>query len=416
MTERLRRIARLRRSIREYGLTGGTLGSTSGQTIMVVLLPVLLARYTDSATLIGLAIAGEGAMAMLIPYWIGAWSDHLPVTVARRFGQRTFFLMLAAPVMAASVALAPFVEGFWTTAAIALIFFLALHTYLVPLWALMVDEVPPDRRGRVQGVRGALHSAGLAFGLVAGGLLFVIWEPLPFVTAAALILVTTGVTIQAAPRSAAPGLAGGPPEVLKIWRRVRGRPAMRWMLVSNALLNSGVEGIRPYIFLFAAVVLGIGVGQTSALLTVIVAGLGLGALVLGRLGDRFGHARLLAAGGVITGVAMLLGFFVRDVPSAVALLLFAGLGGAALISLAYPLFATLIDDQGVGQDTGLFIMTAGVVRLVSPIAIGAAIDIGRVASPDLAGYPLMWPIAGVFTLLGVAALGRAMKHAPGRRS
>jgi len=415
MTERLRRIARLRRSIREYGLTAGTLGSTSAQTIMVVLLPVLLIQYTGSAVLIGVVIAGEGAMAMLMPYWIGTWSDRLPASVARRYGRRTFFLLMAAPVMAATVALAPFVDGFWTTGSVALVFFLALHSYLAPLWALMVDEVPHERRGRVQGVRGALHSAGLAYGLVAGGLLYVIWEPLPFVMAAVLILATTAITVVAAPRSAAPGHEGEKTEMLRIWRRLRGRPAMTWMLFSNALLNSGIEGIRPYIFLFAAVVLGIGVGQTSLLLTVIVAGLGLGALALGRLGDRFGHARLLAAGGLITGVAMLLGFFVRDVPSAMLLLLFAGLGGAALISLAYPLFASLIDERGVGQDTGLFIMTAGVVRIVAPIAIGVAIDVGRVATPELGGYPLMWPIAGGFTLLGVVALLKAMKHAPGER-
>lgn len=49
--QRRRRMARLRRGIREYGLTAGTLGSTAAQTLMVVLLPVLLYRYTSSATM-----------------------------------------------------------------------------------------------------------------------------------------------------------------------------------------------------------------------------------------------------------------------------------------------------------------------------------------------------------------------------
>ena len=402
---------RVRRALREYGMTAGTLGSTAGQTVMVALLPILLSRYTDSAALIGFAIGGEGIVAMMVPYWIGAWSDHLPQETALRYGRRTFFLLLSAPVLAASVATAPFIDGFWPLAGVALVFFIALHAYLAPLWALMVDEVPRGRRGRVQGVRGALHSVGLAFGLVAGGLLFALWEPLPFLAAGALILVTTGITYVAAPRSATPGHEGDASDVLRVWRRLKGRPAVSWMLLANSLWSSGVDGIRPYIFLFTTVVLGINVAETSLLLMVIVAGLGIGAVVLGYMGDRFGHARLLTVGGGITGVAMLLGFWVRTVPSAVGLLLFAGLGAATLISLAYPLFASLIGDRGVGRDTGLYIVTMGFGRIVAPVVIGVAIDIGKTTMPELRGYPYMWPIAGALTLLGLLALARAMWHA-----
>lgn len=405
----------LKRRVREYGLTAGTLGSTAAQTVMVALLPVLLARYTDSATLIGFAIGGEGIVAILVPYWIGAWSDHLSEETAARYGRRTFFLLLTAPVLAASVAIAPFLDGFWPIAGAAFVFFLALHGYLAPLWALMVDEVPQHRQGRVQGVRGALHSIGLAFGLVAGGLLFAIWEPLPFLAAGGLILATTTVTYFAAPRTVTPGQEGDATDILRLWRRLKGRPAVSWMLLANSLWSSGVDGIRPYIFLFAAVVLGINVAQTSLLLIVIVAGLGIGALVLGRLGDRYGHARLIFLGGGITGVVMLLGFYVRTVPGAVGLLLFAGLGAATLITLPYPLFASLLDEKGVGRDTGLYIVTMGVGRIVAPVLVGAAIDIGRATMPELKGYPYMWPIAGALVLLGLLALWRAMWHAGPRK-
>ncbi|HSH46374.1 MAG TPA: MFS transporter, partial [Longimicrobiales bacterium] len=224
---------RLRHAVREYGITAGTLGSTAGQTMMVVLLPLLLSRYTDSAALIGFAVGGEGIVAVLVPYWIGAWSDHLPRAVAERFGRRTFFLLLTAPIMAAAVGIAPFLEGFWPIALAALVFFLALHGYLAPLWALMVDEVPASRHGRVQGVRGALHSVGLAFGLVAGGLLFALWEPLPFLTAAGLILAMTAITYFSSPRTWTPGHEGDRPELLRLWRRLRGRPAVSWMLTAN---------------------------------------------------------------------------------------------------------------------------------------------------------------------------------------
>ncbi len=172
-------VERARSALREFGLTAGTLGTTLAQTAMVALLPILLARYTNSAVLIGFAIGGEGIVAMLVPYWVGAASDHLSPRLAQRFGRRTFFLVVTAPLIAASVVVAPLLHGYWPIAGAAFVFFFALHGYLAPLWALLADEVPQERRGRVQGVRGVLHAVGLGFGLVAGGLLFAILGAAP---------------------------------------------------------------------------------------------------------------------------------------------------------------------------------------------------------------------------------------------
>src|SRR5690625_2589495 len=136
----------LRTTIREYGITAGTLGSTAGQTIMVTLLPVLLAEYVSSAIWIGIAIGGEGVFALLVPYWAGLLSDRLPAGLAARFGRRAFFLLLMAPLMAATLVIAPFLKGYWPLAGIALLFFAFFHAYLTPLWALMVDLRSEERR------------------------------------------------------------------------------------------------------------------------------------------------------------------------------------------------------------------------------------------------------------------------------
>lgn len=181
----------------EFAITAGTLGSTAAQTIMVAVFPILLAQYAPSAFMLGLVIGGEGALALVLPYWIGLLSDRLPPDLARRFGRRALFLLTTAPLMAATIAVVPFVSGYWRLAAVAFVFFAALHAYLTPLWALMIDAVPATRWGRVQGVRGVFHAAGLAYGLVAGGLLFSLWRPLPFLLSAVLVLLTTALTMAA---------------------------------------------------------------------------------------------------------------------------------------------------------------------------------------------------------------------------
>ncbi|HEX7118154.1 MAG TPA: MFS transporter [Longimicrobiales bacterium] len=400
------------RKIREYGITAGTLGSTAGQTVMVALLPVLLAEYAPSAVWIGFAIGGEGLFALLVPYWIGALSDHLPHRLARRWGRRTLFLVLTAPVMAAAMTVAPFVSGYWPLAGLAFLYFAAFHGYLTPLWALMVDAVPEDRLGRVHGVRGALHAAGLAYGLVAGGLLFALWPPLPFLVGAALVLATTAMTMWAAPRPHAPGgeSADAPPtgEARAVWRELATRPDVRGFLVANALWTGAVDGIRPYIFLFAVAVLGIDTAETSAVLLLLVGGIGIGSVLLGRLGDIYGRVPVLGAGALLTAVAMLLGVMVRELDGAVLLLLASGLGAAALIALPYPLFAALVGGAAIGRYTGLYILSLGLARVAAPVMVGIAIDLGRPLFPEFDGYPLMWPVAGLMALVGAAVLRRSL--------
>lgn len=401
------------RKLREYGITAGTLGSSAGQTVMVALLPLLLAEHAPSVVWIGFAIGGEGLFALLVPYWIGALSDHLPHRLARRFGRRSLFLLLTAPLMAATLSLVPFIDGYWPLAALAFVFFAAFHGYLTPLWALMVDAVPSERLGRVQGVRGALHAAGLGYGLVAGGLLFAIWPPLPFLLCAALILATTVLTIRAAagPRPNGREEARPTGAARAVWRELRDRPDVRGFLAANALWTGAVDGIRPYVFLFAVVVLGINTAETSAVLLLLVGGIGIGSVLIGRLGDRFGRARLLTAGALLTAAAMLLGVLVRELPGAIALLLTSGLGAAALIALPYPLFATLVGGRAMGRYTGIYIISLGLARIVAPVLVGAAIDLGRPLFPALDGYPLMWPVAGLMALASVPVLRRAVRAA-----
>ncbi|HEX6940851.1 MAG TPA: MFS transporter [Longimicrobiales bacterium] len=401
------------RTIREYGITAGTLGSTAGQTVMVALLPILLAEYAPSAVWIGFAIGGEGVFALVVPYWIGALSDHLPHRLARRWGRRTLFLVATAPVMAAAMAVAPFVSGYWPLAGLAFAFFAAFHGYLTPLWALMVDAVPEARLGSVHGVRGALHAAGLAYGLVAGGLLFALWPPLPFLVGAALVLATTVVTLWAAPRPYASADADAPPtgEARTVWRELAARPDVRGFLVANALWTGAVDGVRPYIFLFAVAVLGLGTAETSVVLLMLVGGIGLGSVFLGRLGDLYGRARLLAAGALLAAVSMLLGVIVREPDGAVLLLLASGLGAAALIALPYPLFAALVGSEAIGRYTGLYVLSLGLARVAAPILVGVAIDLGQPLFPEFNGYPLMWPVAGLMALLGVIVLYRSLSGA-----
>lgn len=402
------------RRLREYGLTAAELGASGGQTVMVALLPLLLSEHTSSTTLIGAVIAGEGVFAILVPYVVGRASDRLPEGPTRRFGRRNFFLLLAAPVMAAALVAAPFLGSFWLMSGAAFLFFAALHAFLTPLRALVVDSVPEERRGRVQGVLGAFHAGGLGFGLVAGGLLFSAWRPLPFLVAAALVVATTFATYGATPRSSHEHDPQEERSEKGFWKEMAARPRVRWFLAANALWSGAIDGIRPFIFLFATAVVGVSVSGASGLLAVLLVGVGLGSVLTGRLGDRYGKARVLLAGTLVTGAVMLGGLMVRDVLTAAVLLLPVGLAAAALISLPYPVYAELTEGQALGRATGVYNVSIGLARIAAPLMVGAAIEHARPLFPDHDGYPAMWGVAGLMALAAGLALWRTRTRAASR--
>jgi len=409
-----------------YALTSGELGSAGGQTLIAALLPVLLAPHAPSTFWIGAVIASEGIFALALPYLAGAISDSAPRKYGGMFGRRGRMLALAAPGMALGLVLIAALDGFWPLAGAAVIYFFALHLYSGPLRALLTDATPEEKWGSVQGVMGATHIAGVAFGLVVGGLLYSIWEPLPFLVAAGLVLGLTAVTLLAARRLGEAGKQEeegtddddddgdgtgdyGIKHEIEFWKDLAKRPDTRRFLAGNILWNAGVEGIRPYIFLFATVALGITVATASLAMIGFLAAAAVGSVLVGHFGDRFGRPRILILGALLAGAAMLPGLFVRDILSLVLLLIPAGLGAAALVSLPYAVFEGMVGEEDVGRSTGAFYMSVGVARVLAPLAVGAAIDVAHQWMPETEGYPAMWPVAGSLILLGAVALHLARR-------
>ena len=58
-----------------WSLGLGAFGLAWSITTVAAYLPPLLARFTDSSTLIGLVLAGEGAFAFFLPLLVGPMSD-----------------------------------------------------------------------------------------------------------------------------------------------------------------------------------------------------------------------------------------------------------------------------------------------------------------------------------------------------
>lgn len=397
-------------TLRRVAMPAGEMGAAGGQTLIAALLPMLLAPHAPSAFWIGAVIATEGIFALVLPYVGGAFTDSVRTRFSGVFGRRGLLLAIAAPPMALALILLPFRDSFWTLAGGAVVYFATLHLYSAPLRALLLDVTPERRWGTIQGLLGALHLGGVAFGLVAGGLLFAVWEPLPFLAGGGLVIVTTAITLAAVRKPAQQAEDGSVDEdwsakrELDFWRDLVRRGETRTILLANVFWAAGTEGIRPYIFLFATIVLGIAVETASLALLGFLVAAALGSAAAGRLGDRIGRERMLLIGSLLAGLAMLPGYFVRDLLPLMILLVPAGFGAAALVSLPYPVFEQVAGEDDVGRSTGAFYASIGVARVIAPLLVGAAIDLAATWLPEEEGYPVMWPVAGLLVLIGAALL------------
>jgi MFS family permease len=388
-------------------LTLPTLGFATALSLVTTYLPVILSRYTNSATLIGFAIGGEGIFSSLIPVWVGVLSDRI---WTKRWGRRQPFMIFAAPFMAASLMLAPFQPGYVPIAISTFVFFAAYHFYTSPYQSLLPDVTPAGGHGRVQGFQSFMRGGGMFMGMVVAGFLFYRWEPLPFIMCSLLIMVFTYLTVvkihEPEPeRSLLPPRQGIWGEIKRIWQSTRQNKPIQRFLVASFLWESTLAGLRPFIMLYFIHTLG-STEQVGALLlgmvgvTYMVAG-----VASGYLADKYGRLRVMRIGLWVYLGGCLLGAFMNDIKWAFIFLPIFGLGGSIVLTLPYAILIRLMPKEHIGQFTGMFSMMRGFANIIAPVVAGGAIDVaGQIFHPGFyegRQYAVIWLMSGVMIAISL---------------
>ncbi len=379
-------------------LTLPTLGFATALSLVTTYLPLILERYTRSATLIGFAIGGEGIFSALIPLFVGVLSDRI---WTKRWGRRRPFMIYAGPFMAASLMLAPFQAGYLPIAVSTFAFFAAYHFYTSPYQSLLPDVTPASSHGRVQGFQSFLRGGGMFLGMVVAGILFYRWEPLPFIMCSLLILVFTYLTVsrvhepQPDPAAVSQNRRGIWEEVRQVWTSTREHKDIQRFMVATFLWESTLAGLRPFIMLWFIYSLG-ATAQTGALLlglvgvTYMVAG-----LASGYLADRYGRSFIMRIGLWVYLAGCLVGTFITDYTWAFMFLPVFGLGGSIVLTLPYAILIRLMPKEHVGQFTGMFSMMRGLANIIAPLVAGGAIDIAGKYLPVGRQYSVIWLVSAI---------------------
>jgi predicted MFS family arabinose efflux permease len=309
----------------------------------------------------------------------------------------------------------PFMPNLWTTTLIVLAFFFAYYVYEPPYRGLYPDLLPQSTYGRAQGIQHVLRGIALGLALVGGGFLLKAWRPAPFVLAAFVTVAACGAAIVFVKEDGGHGrvFEGVRAYLVRSWRILKEEGEVRRFLLANAAWEGAFAAARTFVVLYVIEGLHESKAISSAILGAVATGYVIAAVVSGRLGDRFGLARVIFIASFVYGGGLIVAglattwqtwYFALIVPVSVA--------GGTVMTLAWGLLFKLMPPQHRGAISGLATTTKGLGLLLGAPVAGAAIDLARPWLDKTDGYQILWPVCAIPILAAIPLVYRMMAVEP----
>jgi MFS family permease len=380
-----------------------TFGLALAISVLTTYGPVVLIHILRSPTAVGALIGGEGAFALVVPLGAGTLSDRLP---SSPLGRRLPFVLVGAPLAAVGLVLLPFSTSIAVAGAAVLVFFVGYYVYYPPYRALYADLLPRVLYARAQAGQAIARGAGLGVALLAGGLLIGLWQPLPFLIGAGVLVATTLALLPVFRLQSRCHETTLPYEPASLRVTVLKNPKLRLFAVVNALWEFSFAGLKSFIVLYVVHGLGRSPAVASGVIAIVAVAYVAGAPLAGRLADRYGLVRVLRLTSLVYGIGLLYGAFPRTLAPLVSVLPVIALAGAIVLTLPQALAFTLAPPGSEGVAAGLQDFSRGIGLVLGPVVVGATVTATRGVFSSTDGYASMWLVIGVPVLVAAILLRR----------
>jgi MFS family permease len=393
----------------------GAFGLAFSISTTAAYLPPLLARFTDSRTLIAAIVAAEGTFALRVPLVIGPWSD----TFLTPMGRRRPFMLAAVPAIGFCLALVAFMPTIWTTALIVAGFYAAYYVFEPPYRGLYPDLLPESLYARSQSVQHVMRGAAIGIALVGGGFLLKLWRPGPFLLAACVTtLACGGVILLVQERGGHDRVFRGVRAYARTsWQIFRQEREVRMFLTCNAAWEGTFAAMRTWVVLYITKGLGQPLSTSSAVLFTVAAGYVIAALAAGRIGERLGLARTTLYASCVYGVGLLFAGFAGTWHSWYYAVIFpVAIAGGTVMTLSWALLFKLMPAQHRGAVSDIATTTKGWGLLFGPLIAGVAIDLSSPYLNGTDGYQVLWPVCALPVLLAIPIVANLIRVEPSGRA
>ncbi|HUN77553.1 MAG TPA: MFS transporter [Solirubrobacteraceae bacterium] len=391
-----------------------TLTMAFSTTAVSTYLPVVARRFTASEIAIGLILAGEGLMALVVPLIAGTWSD----TLRARGGSRLTFMLAGMPLAVCALAPMGLVGALPAMGALVAAFFAGNFFSYEPYRALYPDLLDNEIVGRAQGTQAVWRGCGTVLALAGGGVMLSVWSGLPFVAGAALeavgavtlALLLPRVSERARGRRLWPARAQLHRDALdalrKAWELLDGHRELRLYLVANVLWELSLGALKTFIVLYVTRGLGRSLSAASLIIGAVAVVILAGAVTSGRLGDRYGEIRVMRWGLWLYGCALAVLIFTHAEDVLIAAAPIVAFGGGLTMTLPYAILVPLMPDDSHGMLTGFYSLSRGLGVMLGPLLAGVAIQLLHGPFAATHGYAAMWIVSSGSILASIPVLNR----------
>jgi MFS family permease len=371
--------------------------------------PPMLENLGLAAGAIGFILTWDNIINMFFQPWVGARSDR---TVSR-FGRRKPWLMLGAPIAAIFFIAVPFVRDNFILIALGILGTnIGMALFRSPTIAYLGDLFKPEQRSQANGVINLMGGLGGAAALFAGGTLYKIGVPLPFIVGAGVMLLAIGIVligVKEPESKATPNTEKAKqPGVLDNFREVWRNSDKSGVFLLGAIFAwfVGWNAMEAFFTLYGINVLGIDAGDGSRMLTAFAAALIVFAIPSGLIATKIGRKPTILIGLSGMAAGLIVGFFLRQ-PT--ALLIVLAIMGAfwALVNInSLPMVYDLGGEERIGALTGLYYFASSAAAITGPILAGSLIDLtGK-------NYAILWLFSAVFIAVAAGLMLRVRWQRP----
>ena len=356
-----------RRAIWALGL--GSFGLAWSKTTIGTYLPAVLGEFTSSASVVGVVLSAEGWFAISLPLLVGpllgcdADSVRAPPAV---HGFRP------GPDRAVAGDGGLHAEPRSDRVRRVRILLRVLHLRAALSGALS-DLLPSEAFARSQGAQHVMRGIAVGIALISGGFLLHVWQPFPFVLAAAVSAIALGAVIALVDER-----EGGRRHYERFrsylaapWRIVKAERDVRYWMVVNTAWEATFAGMYTFVVLYITKGLNEPLYVSSTVLAVVAGGYVVAAMLAGRLGERFGIGRVSLVVSIVYGAGLTLCFVAREWHNYYyALIAPIAFAGGMTMTLAWGLLFKVMPAHDRGAVSGLGIMTKGIGLLAGPLGVG----------------------------------------------
>jgi MFS family permease len=376
-------------------------------TIVSAYMPVVARGFTRSTVVIGVIVGAEGLMALWLPLIVGSWSDRLRT----RLGGRLPFLLAGTPVAVVALAIMGFVGSIYAMAAVVAVFFVGYFIAYEPYRALYPDAVADEIAGRAQSTQALWRGVGTLVALLGGGLLLSVGKPVPFLVGAAVLAISMATFIRSmAHRKAARARRNSNRSIREelgdMRRLVSERVALRAFLYANTLWELSLAALKTFVVLYLTRGLHFTTTDAALIIGTTAVFILAAAAVSGKLGDRFGRARVMKVVMPLYGVGLLVPLLVTNRWVLGGVVPFVALGGGFVMSLPYAIVQPLMPKAEHGAVTGYYSLSRGIGTALGPLFAGVAINELHGTLSSTHGYAAVWLVCSLAVFASIVFLRR----------